>query len=425
MAYDKIVDSAALDAIFAGIANAIRQRRVETSQYAPEEMAGKISGMEDAVFVTRSGNEMELTDSLDAPIQSLTLYGISRQNGIPAFGTPVPIVSTGDGGSLTVTAANGEGQTRRAVFSTGLPLYGIPAYSGGNVTIDGQCYVADTLELLPDGTGQLIRRCILYRGEELTWTANHTTDYARFSSSGHTEMLTKTAGLSNTFRFGGSGIGGPGVLTNEERGKIRIGFASDAGIQTVEDLMAWFAENPTIFLMALAEPEVIALSEEDVAELKNLHTFGGLTQVSNDGGCWMDLRYAASAQPCVDALAAEYAQDLEAAADTFVEINNNTATDLTLPLGATKVRDYLCYGCNKLVTVTVPMGPLSVGQSAFRNCTALTAVTFRGRVSSISATAFQNCPALTAIYVPWAEGEVANAPWGATNAAIVYNYAGT
>lgn len=39
----------------------------------------------------------------------------------------------------------------------------------------------------------------------------------------------------------------------------------------------------------------------------------------------------------------------------------------------------------------------------------------------ISQSAFNNCPQLSNIYVSWAEGEVANAPWGATNATIHYN----
>ena len=43
-------------------------------------------------------------------------------------------------------------------------------------------------------------------------------------------------------------------------------------------------------------------------------------------------------------------------------------------------------------------------------------------MTSIPKNAFMNCTALTDIYVPWSEGEVAHAPWGATNATINYNY---
>ena len=35
---------------------------------------------------------------------------------------------------------------------------------------------------------------------------------------------------------------------------------------------------------------------------------------------------------------------------------------------------------------------------------------------------FEECTNLTDIYVPWAEGTVNNAPWGATNATVHYNH---
>ena len=42
---------------------------------------------------------------------------------------------------------------------------------------------------------------------------------------------------------------------------------------------------------------------------------------------------------------------------------------------------------------------------------------------TIANNSFQQCNGLLDIYVPWAEGAVANAPWGATNAKIWYGVA--
>ena len=50
--------------------------------------------------------------------------------------------------------------------------------------------------------------------------------------------------------------------------------------------------------------------------------------------------------------------------------------------------------------------------------------TFEGTPRSIASNAFASCINLTTINVPWAEGAVANAPWGATKATINYNYTG-
>lgn len=67
-------------------------------------------------------------------------------------------------------------------------------------------------------------------------------------------------------------------------------------------------------------------------------------------------------------------------------------------------------------------GYTTVRSNMFYNCTALASVAFKSTPTTIAADAFTGCDALTAISVPWAEGAVAGAPWGATNATITYNY---
>jgi hypothetical protein len=42
-------------------------------------------------------------------------------------------------------------------------------------------------------------------------------------------------------------------------------------------------------------------------------------------------------------------------------------------------------------------------------------------ITLIHSGAFDGCTNLKDIYVPWAEGAIKNAPWGATNATIHYN----
>ena len=48
------------------------------------------------------GNPLSVDDAFPAPLCGLTLYGKSTQDGTPTPDAPVPIVSAGDGGSLTV-----------------------------------------------------------------------------------------------------------------------------------------------------------------------------------------------------------------------------------------------------------------------------------------------------------------------------------
>jgi len=48
------------------------------------------------------GNPISVADAFPAPLCGLTVYGRSTQSGTPTPDAPVPIVSAGDGGSLTV-----------------------------------------------------------------------------------------------------------------------------------------------------------------------------------------------------------------------------------------------------------------------------------------------------------------------------------
>ena len=94
----------------------------------------------------------------------------------------------------------------------------------------------------------------------------------------------------------------------------------------------------------------------------------------------------------------------------------------SLPEGLTKIDDNVFYSCKNLALTSLPESLISIGTYAFYSCTSLTSITFKGTPSSIMSSAFNGCTNLTDIKVPWAEGAVANAPWGATNATITYNY---
>ena len=96
----------------------------------------------------------------------------------------------------------------------------------------------------------------------------------------------------------------------------------------------------------------------------------------------------------------------------------------SLPEGLTSIGNAAFYGCTNLALTSLPEGLKSIGDNAFQNCTSLTSITFKGTPTTIVSSVFPGCTNLTEIKVPWSEGKVANAPWGATNATITYNYTG-
>lgn len=62
-----------------------------------------------------------------------------------------------------------------------------------------------------------------------------------------------------------------------------------------------------------------------------------------------------------------------------------------------------------------------VNNNVFTGCTGLTEFKFYSKPHTLKAASFANCSNLLDIFVPWEEGAVANAPWGATKATIHYN----
>ena len=95
-------------------------------------------------------------------------------------------------------------------------------------------------------------------------------------------------------------------------------------------------------------------------------------------------------------------------------------TSLKLPETVAAIQSMAFQYCSGLESVTIPASVKGIYGSAFGYCSGLKSVTFEGTPTHIESYAFQNCTALTDIYVPWGEGEVLGAPWGAMNANIHY-----
>ena len=95
-----------------------------------------------------------------------------------------------------------------------------------------------------------------------------------------------------------------------------------------------------------------------------------------------------------------------------------------LPESVTRIGSYAFYTSTNLALTELHEGVTRIGDYAFQYCTTLSSITFKGKPSKVQSNSFGGCSKLLTINVPWAEGEVANAPWGATNATINYNYTG-
>lgn len=100
---------------------------------------------------------------------------------------------------------------------------------------------------------------------------------------------------------------------------------------------------------------------------------------------------------------------------------NRMITSVVIPDSITSIGGCAFHSCINLTDVVIGSNVLNIYISAFASCGSLKSVRFMGSCDMIQPTAFDLCNALTDIYVPWSEGAVANAPWGAVNATIHYD----
>lgn len=123
--------------------------------------------------------------------------------------------------------------------------------------------------------------------------------------------------------------------------------------------------------------------------------------------------------------AVEYkAESITIGSSTFKGCTSLKEIDLTR---VSSIGMYGLQNCTSLPSEIV-LGATSLNNSAFYYQSQITAIRFKGTPTSIASETFSaitgwgSAANLKDIYVPWAEGEVANAPWGAANATVHYNY---
>ena len=123
--------------------------------------------------------------------------------------------------------------------------------------------------------------------------------------------------------------------------------------------------------------------------------------------------------------------------------NCTSLTLTTLPDTVTTINDNTFNNCTSLSLTTLPTSLITIGNNAFSETamageihlpntvttigdnifsnTGITDIIFDGTPTTISSNAFSNISSLETIYVPWAEGTVTGAPWGAgSNVTILY-----
>lgn len=261
------------------------------------------------IVETVSGEVISVSDSTEAPLQGLRVFGKTIQNGTPTPDNPVALESVGTGGYITVNI--GESQTISVSTPTGLP--GIPVSSGGNYTdANGQQWICDYVDFEKGLYVQRIKNVILDGSSDETWTISNCQDTTK-----HRHMIliaavvppknvsaqpivmcshyvAKTAGdtwLENE------------VCALQDWSSPNVAFMIYDHKFSTLDSSAWknyLAENPITCMMALAEPIERSITTEELAAYASMHTNYPDTTAYNDAGAFMEVQYVADTKRYVD-----------------------------------------------------------------------------------------------------------------------------
>ena len=185
-------------------------------------------------------------------------------------------------------------------------LRGIPVTSGGNYTDDdGQQWLADYIyRRQTDGKWMLWRNCgraEYIGGDDESWT-REALSFPRFvTPSRISNALATTVGRSM-------------VICNRgryHRNATETGYAfiargpkfyyyPDRSIDTVGSFKTWLQSNPLEVVYQLATPTIEELPENVQTELNGLYTYNLHTDMWNNDGAYMDLKYVADTKTWIN-----------------------------------------------------------------------------------------------------------------------------
>ena len=229
--------------------------------------------MENGKSVSASGNPLTFENALAGkPLGALHVWGKSTQDGVPTPTAPVPIVSAGDGGTVTVTVSDGANNSQTLQTPNALP--GIPVSSGGNYTDEnGQQWICDEVDLARGVRVQRITKIKVTSSLSWQTTGNAVDRYFAWFSGIYTSNVLCT---HFSTALGSETIGG--AIANQNN---LVGFAfAEKGTTTLDDFKQFLDENDVFIWAALATPVETALSAAEIAAYKALTTYAPTTVIS-------------------------------------------------------------------------------------------------------------------------------------------------
>ena len=184
----------------------------------------------------------------------------------------------------TVKVTNEDGLKVQSITLNNITLNAIPVASGGNVTIDGQQYIADYVDV---ERRKVIRKILKWRPNDIKRAFNNTVWHMNISELG---IDGSKLGLSNMFKIQDNNYQNVKVFEFHIDYNGKIAALNMRGM-TDEEFKKWLSEkNPEVYNV-LTVAEEIPITLEEVLAFKQLMTYYPVTIVENNYNTWMKATY--------------------------------------------------------------------------------------------------------------------------------------
>lgn len=267
---------------------------VAVDAYTKAESDKRYMPLAAGIKPTASGELITLTDSADFALQGLKIYGKSTQDGVPTPENPIPIVSVGEDGSVTLTISDTAEQKQIFPIPTPSGLPGIPVKSGGNYTDSkGQQWVCDEVDFARGKWVQRIQKFVFSKSE-----------YSQKESSGYgfKVFISGEGTQSAISEFGkiiNVGIGNYGEIRIQDSGWTILFDPDFTHWVDVAAFKKWAADRLTIYY-ALAAPIEHDLTPDLIAKFEQLHTYYPTTNLFASDNAGVEMRYLADTKLYID-----------------------------------------------------------------------------------------------------------------------------
>lgn len=290
---------------------------VATNVYTKAESDARYAPIAAAIRPTVTGETISVNDSVEWPLQGLTVYGKSTQDGTPTPEAPIPIVSAGNSGTITVTVSDGAEQSQTLPVSTPNGLPGIPVTSGGNYTdADGQQWVCDEIDF---ERGKYVQRfkMLEFDGTE-GWRQQGTTN-AKIRFALPVENLKAppyNSSLANIVSTHYPTITGDQVHEGNQGISVTTSpwisifdeiYGNKPGGEALSDWKSYLAAQkaagtPVKVVYELETPVETNIPEETIEAYKSMKTYAPVTNITTDStpSAGLSVRYVADAQKYID-----------------------------------------------------------------------------------------------------------------------------